>query len=233
MNIKQAAVTSFLSAWLITSSLFAQNPGQVLESQTERLRSLVVQGGGGGGQVVQGWGGGAVYYLPGFWSLAQESVRKEIDLVPEQDQKLLAISKDYQTKMNEFYAPLRDPKIPQEERTQKFKEAQEKLTTLNQDTTKQVKEILLPHQIKTLDQIDLRQKAATMLQYAPYVEKLNLSDEAKEKIKKKRDALNEAVAKLQREAFDEILQLLTPEQREQLKQPWQGQFQVPGQNPGK
>ena len=233
MNLSQAAVTGVFSALFVTSSLLAQNPGQPLEVQTERLRSLVVQGGAGGGQVVQGWGGGATYYLPVYWSLAQESVRREIDLVPEQDQKLLAISKDYQTKMNEFYAPLRDPKIPQEERTQKYKEAQEKLTTLNQEVTKQVKEILLPHQVKTLDQIDLRQKAATMLQYAPYVEKLNLSDETKDKIKKKRDALNEAVAKMQREAFDEILQLLTPEQREQLKQPWQGQYQAPAQNPAK
>jgi Spy/CpxP family protein refolding chaperone len=164
---------------------------------------------------------------------AMENVRKEIDLVAEQDQKLQAISKDYQAKVQEAYAPFRDPKMPQEERQTKYKESQEKLNVLNAEVTNQVKEVLLPHQIKTLDQIDLRQKAATMLQYGPYVEKLNLSDDTKEKIKKKRDALNEAVAKMQREAFDEILQLLTPEQREQLKQPWQAQFPGQGQPPAK
>ncbi len=169
----------------------------------ERANSIVVQA-GGQGQVQQVQGAGAwqqSYYLPGHWALAQESVRKEIDLVPEQEQKLQALSKEYMTKMNEMYAPLRDLKMSPEERTEKYKESQEKLKALTESTTKQVNEILLPHQQKTLERIDLRQKAAMMLQYGPYVDKLNLTEEAKEKIKKKRDALNEAVAKMQRETF--------------------------------
>jgi Spy/CpxP family protein refolding chaperone len=162
-------------------------------------------------------------YVPGFWQLSQESVQKEIDIVPDQLDKLKLISKEFLLKQREIYTGLQNADMTPDERTAAYAEMNKKAVELNEKYSGRVKDVLLPHQIKALEDIDFRNRAGMMLQWPQYVEKLNLTPEQKAQVKKNRDELAKKIQKANQEALDEVLQTLTPEQIDILKQPWPGQ----------
>src|SRR4051812_24532037 len=55
-------------------------------------------------------------YVPGYWQLSQESVQQEIDIVPEQLEKLKKVSKDFLEQQRELYTGLQNPQLTPEER---------------------------------------------------------------------------------------------------------------------
>lgn len=160
--------------------------------------------------------------LPGYWMLQNAETRKEIELVPEQAEKLEQIAQRYQQQLQDLYAPLRNRDISQEERTKLFRELSEKSNALLETTKKEIEAVLLPHQIEALKIIELRTRAAAYLRSPAVLERLGLTDEQKEKIRRNREELAEKLNQLQKEYFEEILQILTPEQIEKLKQPFSG-----------
>lgn len=176
---------------------------------------------GGGRPLVQPAQPQWYYSLPGFWMLGQEQVRKEIDFTAEQEEKLRKVAEKYQGKTQELTAAFRDPNLKPEDRQKAMQEYQTKWQDLQKDATKDVREVLLPQQIKTLETAELRQRVSGLLQYPQALERLNLNDAQKEQLKKNRDELAAKLHQLNKEAFEDVMKVLSPEQLETLKQPWQ------------
>ena len=194
---------------------------------------ILVQGGGGG------WAGGGqawqdyqAWNVPGFSALSQELVRKELDLVPEQTEEIKKLAKDFQTKLKDVYAPLQNRELPAEERLKIYQEVQQRITELNKEADQQVRKILLPQQVKVLETAELRNRIAGMLQYGVALERAGLSDEQRKQMAKNRAELAEKMYQLQKEAFEDALKILTPEQIDKLKMPMYA-GQQPGGNPKK
>lgn len=210
-----------------------QTEGFVMVQVGEKVpaQPIVVQGRGGVG-FGQAWGGG--FFLPGYWQLQNEQVRKEIELVPEQEEKLQKIAKQYQEKMRQYqekvqqiYAPLQNRDLSPEERTKLYKEMAEKAKQSQNDyqeaakwATEEAKKVLLPQQVKALEKIELRARAGMFLQSPWMLDRMGLSEQQKEKVKKNRAELAKKIHELEVQSFEEILKVLTPEQLEKIKQPW-------------
>ncbi|MFM7842741.1 MAG: hypothetical protein ACKPEY_00725 [Planctomycetota bacterium] len=160
------------------------------------------------------------FNIPGFYALAQELVRKEIDIVPEQEDELKKVAKESQDKMQEMYAPLRNATLSNEERMQMYQEMQKQMKEIQTQAEQRVRKILLPHQIKTLETVQLRIQIGNLLQYGPALERVGLTEQQKQRIQKNRAELAQKLHDLQREAFQEIMEVLTPEQVDLLKQPF-------------
>ena len=157
--------------------------------------------------------------LPGFWQLRMESVQKDLELVPEQIDKLKQLGKKYYEDMRAQQADYKNwGKMTPEERTAKYKELMEKRKQQAEAVSKEVEKILLPHQLEALRNINFRQMAPSMLYQQKVFETVGITDEQKAKIQKIRQELTEKYQQLQKESFDQILKVLTPEQQKKLKE---------------
>ncbi len=183
------------------SFAWAQQPGQ-------RSRGGFVPFFGGGGNI---------------GLLMRDDVRKELEIVDDQVKKIQALGDEMREQMRDLYSGLRD--LSQEERQAKFAELREKSAELQKELSAKVDEVLLPHQRDRLKQIGLqmqmRYRGTSGLLTDQLAEDLNITDEQKEKLRAKaeevRKSLEEQIAKARAEARDELLEVLTPEQREKLK----------------
>jgi Spy/CpxP family protein refolding chaperone len=99
-------------------------------------------------------------------------------------------------------------------------------TLLSANVDEQLKDILLPHQLKRFEQIrmqtQMRNGGLRSLEHEELVKLLGITDQQRDELKKKRavveDELRKKVEQLRKEALDEILTVLTPTQREKLKE---------------
>lgn len=172
------------------------------------------------------YGGGSTLGQSLYW-LTTPQIRKELEIVPEQQERLAQLQKDSQTKLSEAYKKLAD--VPQEERQQKYIELTKEL---GEESEKQVRDILLPMQIQRLKQILLQTKmqqmqwgGANAFIVDELAEELEISDEQKAKFAEKEKELRaeiqkktqEFYKKLQEETRAELLDVLTEEQRAKLQ----------------
>lgn len=176
--------------------------------------------GGSAASNAPAWQQYAFYNVPGYYALGQDLVRKEMQLVPEQEEELKKLAKESQQKIQDLYVPLRNQQLSNEERTKIFQDLQPKIKEVQSDVERQVKKILLPHQIKALEMAQLRTQIGNLLQYSPALDRVGLTGEQKKQILKNRAELAEKLYDLQKEAFEDVMKILTPEQIETLKQPW-------------
>jgi len=116
--------------------------------------------------------------------------------------------------------------MSQEEREQRMAEVREKMEKQRTEMEGKVKEILLPHQIKRLEQIQVQTRmrwagTSGALGSEELAEKLGITEEQREKLQAKQEEvqkkLAEKIAKARQEAQDEILSVLTPEQVKKIK----------------
>ena len=154
------------------------------------------------------WQQYAFYNLPGYYALGQDLVRKEMQLVPEQEEELKKLAKESQQKIQDLYVPLRNQQLSNEERTKIFQDLQPKIKEVQTDVERQVKKILLPHQIKALEMAQLRTQIGNLLQYSPALDRVGLTEEQKKKILKNRAELAEKLYDLQKEAFEDVMNVL-------------------------
>ena len=153
--------------------------------------------------------------------LRRDDVRKELELVDDQIEKLEEFSNRQRESGRELFAGLRD--LSREERAEKFREIFAKRA---EESQKEIGKILLPHQTKRLGQlaVQYRMRSGTSrgLTSGSVAEELGITEEQQEDIRKKAEEvqkeLNEKIAKLREEARDDILQALTPQQRAKFKQ---------------
>lgn len=157
--------------------------------------------------------------LPGFWQLRMKNVQEDLELVPEQIEELKALGKEYYEQMRAHRGDYKDwSSLSQEERQAKYKEIRERRKVEAEALRKKIEKVLLPHQLKALRDINLRSIGPSMLQQPRIAEKIGLSDEQKADIRKLREKLMADYRKLQKESFEKIFELLTPDQREKLRE---------------
>lgn len=152
--------------------------------------------------------------------LMNQDVVKELELVPEQQEKLRALGEKARDDMRDMFSGLRD--LNEEERRERFAEMREKMAEVQESLKEEVDEILLPQQRDRLAQIHFqsqnRRRGTTgALTSDAVVDALDISEEQLEEMQKKadevREELEEKIAKAREEAKDDILSVLTPAQR--------------------
>jgi Spy/CpxP family protein refolding chaperone len=168
------------------------------------------------------FGGGGILGLA-----ARDEVQQELQLVDEQKDKVRAIADDARNRardeMRGIFEQLRD--LNDEERRAKFEEIRTKLEAMNADMEKELDKVLLPHQLERLKQIDLqnkiRQRGSSALTSGDVASALNLTDEQRQKLEKRaaevQEELQTKIRKLQAEARQKMIDVLTPEQQAQLQ----------------
>ncbi len=190
------------------------------------------QGRGPGGRGGPGFGGGG----SSMYLLMSDQVRGELEIVPDQLEKLEAIGKKGREGMREMFSGMRD--LNEEERRAKWEEIRAKMQERQAALQEEVNTVLLPHQKERLEQLQvqsrMRRGAGQALEGGFLVEKLGITDAQKEQLAKVRaeveKELAEQMAKIRKEAEERILGVLTATQQEQLEK-MRGEafeFQRPG-----
>jgi hypothetical protein len=168
-------------------------------------------------------------YVPQTQSLQwliTPQIQKELEIVPEQKEQLDKLSRESQAKMAEAYKGLSE--VPAEERQSKYYEL---LRESTEATEKEVRKVLLPIQIKRLQQIVLQMKLQ-QLQWGmaagfasdELADELKITDEQRAEFQKKEKELREEIQKktqefykkLQEESREKLMDVLTPEQKQKL-----------------
>ncbi len=206
------------------------------QAQPDKRRGKGQRPGQRRGMVMAHAGGGASH-----WLLRSEQVQKELELVAEQKAKLKAIAEETQAQMRELYSGIRD--LKPEERRAKFAELREKSKDQAEKAAQQIKEVMLPKQRERFKQIQLQVRGVGALDDKEVSESLGITDEQKGKLKslregihKKRQAafggyrklspeerqkkmaeVRKQAQKLQEEAVQQALGVLTSEQRESFE----------------
>ncbi len=169
-------------------------------------------GGGPGGMMMGGFGVGASE----LGLLRRPDVQKELDLIPDQVKDLEKLSEDQRNGMRDLFSQLRN--LSQEQRTAKIRGMMEGIQ-------KKVDDILLPHQAKRLKQLALQQRlrggVSALLRDEKLTGELGISESEKQKIgakaKEIEDQLRKKMAELRKQAQDQLLKSLTPQQQAKLK----------------
>ncbi len=176
-----------------------------------------------------------LYGLPGYSMLGSESVQKELELSDEQKQKLREIAEQYRRQVQEGWRPEdRDTfrKLPPEEQKKQLAAQRERnakrMAEVAADTRAKIEAILLPRQVRRFEDIVFRARATVMLYNPRTLERLGVTDDQKERLRKVRDELQEKTQKLQQEAIDKTFRVLTPEQQAKLKEMMSEGFGFPG-----
>jgi hypothetical protein len=133
-------------------------------------------------------GGGAMMQAA---LLGNEKVQKELDLVDDQKKKIADLEGEMRISMRDMFSSLQD--LSGEERMTKMQE----LMKENQDKMqKKLADILLPHQLDRLKQIQLQAEGPMALFNADVIKELNLSTEQQDKMKTARDESGEKMRDL-------------------------------------
>ena len=194
---------------------------------------IVVRAAGDGGVLQYGglqFSGGA-YTNPMGQSLSNlwmPQMEKELEIVPEQKEAIAKLRTEVMEQMRSLWTNTGEGE-PQE-RMARYQEAAKKL---GEDTEKKLQEILLPHQIRRLTQINLQMKlsqtgygSAAALAGDDLAKELGLSEEQRAKLreteqevlKEVREKLAQFQKQLQEESREKLLGVLTASQRKKLEE---------------
>lgn len=154
--------------------------------------------------------------------LMREDVQGELDLVEDQVEDIKAMQDEMRNKMRDMFNDMREQGGGFDRDSM-----MEKMGEVNKEFESQVKEILLPHQFERLGQIkiqsDARRSGGATGGALPssLVEKLNITEEQQEAMKKKAEevkkSMDEKIAKIRAQAEEEVLSVLSAKQREEYK----------------
>lgn len=190
----------------------------LLSSGAMAQRGRGGQGGPGGfGGPGGGFGGGRL------GTVLRDDVMRDLEIIPDQEDKLRDLQDEMRDKMREQFEGLRD--LSDDERREAFQGMREKIEKLTADYDKEIDTILMPDQRAKLDQRVLAQSVqfggAGGLTNAAAARALGLTEDQQKKLQEKarevQEDLQAKIEKLRTEAEDEILAVLTPEQREKVK----------------
>ncbi|MEX2185976.1 MAG: hypothetical protein WD875_04240, partial [Pirellulales bacterium] len=163
--------------------------------------------------------------LPWVYSPQME---KELEIVDDQKEKLTRLRNDTMTELRDLYATMRDE--DRQEWARKYNEISSKLAD---DTDKRVSDILLPHQVRRLRQIALQMKlnstgygSSAGLANGEVADELGLTEAQKKRLKEKEQQLRveiqrktqEFYKQLREDAREELLSVLTEQQRRKLNE---------------
>jgi hypothetical protein len=191
-------------------------------------------------QGIQGAPGGYQYYynpmeqsLQWLW---REGIQKEIELVPEQKEKIDKIRKDYYAKTQRMYKDLQG--VDQAERGKKLYEMRKQLS---QEVEREIRKVLLKQQVDRMRQImlqmALRRYGSTRALNSDEIAKaLNITEEQRTKLQEAEQKARQEMQKkyrefynkLQEEMLEKVLSVLDDKQRTQLKEMMGERFEWSG-----
>ena len=178
--------------------------------------------------LAQGPGRGRGGFMPesNIRLLMSEGVQEELDLVEDQVAEIEELNEQMRTEMREMFMGMRD-QWQSEDREAMFEKMRNKMKELNDSFDSKTKEILLDHQMDRLQQIrfqsEARRRGGATGGNLPQslIEKLKITDEQLEELKAKAEEvkkkMEEKMAKLRKQAEEEVLSVLSKEQQEQYK----------------
>jgi hypothetical protein len=155
--------------------------------------------------------------------LRQDAVRKELELLDDQVANLEKLREDIREMMRDAINRLREGRDPDQpgpppDMRQVFESVQARAQA-------RLNEILLPHQMKRLQQLALqaRLRGGGFAMLSPDVgQQLGITDEQREQLREKAQRieadLRKKIAELRRQAQDELIALLTPEQQAKYRE---------------
>ena len=125
--------------------------------------------------------------------------------------------------MQGMFEGMRD--LSDEERQARFDEIRARLEEINKDAEAQMQNVLLPHQFERLKQIDLQSRmqrgGAAALTEGELADTLGLTESQREQIREKPEEvqkdLEEKISQLRIDARNQVLEVLTTEQRAKLE----------------
>jgi hypothetical protein len=195
------------------------------------LGQIVIRAGADGGayQMVNPMG----QSLQNLWMPQME---KELDIVPEQKEAIAKLRTEVSEKMRSLWTNTAegDP----QERMIRYQEAAKKLS---EDTERRIREILLPHQIRRLTQINLQMKlsqtgygSASALAGDDIAKELGISDDQKAKLRETEQAVMKEIRektqdfykRMQEESREKLLGVLTASQRKKLEEMTGAKFEM-------
>ncbi|PQO42493.1 hypothetical protein [Blastopirellula marina] len=188
---------------LASSSAMAQGPGGG--------RGF---GGPGGGR---GFGGGFGGFGGDLFSLLNnESVKKEIELVPSQSEDIDELNAEMRQEMQGAFRGMGRGATAEDR-----EEAMEKLQEVRESSEKKLARILMPKQLTRVKQIQVQQQmrgpGGLNLTGGNIAEELGLTEsqieELRAKAEKQQEELRAKMAQLRQEADNELIKMLTPEQQ--------------------
>ena len=153
--------------------------------------------------------------------LDDDDILNELDIVEDQRARLREIREQEMKKRQDFFNTIRGM---EPNKIGEF--VREFGTMLKADIDQQVADVLLPHQVKRLDQLRLqtsmRGMGARALETESLVKALGITDEQKQQLREKerevREDLQKKLEQLRKEAQEEVLTVLTDAQRKKLSE---------------
>lgn len=195
---------------------------------------LAQPGGGGRG----GGPGGPGAFGGGMIGLLQaDEVQQEIELMDDQREQVQALAQEMRDQIREeargMFQGMRD--LSREERRAQFDELRSHVEKMQSSMEGRLDQVLLPHQLDRLKQIDLQARVqrggADALTEGKLAETLGLTDAQREQLRQRAEEvqreLEEKIGQLRVEARGKLMEVLTPEQRTQLESMLGEEFAVP------
>jgi Spy/CpxP family protein refolding chaperone len=207
---------ALLGIFMLSSSVMAQPPG---------------------GRGFRGPGGPG-FFGGGTLGLMQiQEVQREIELSEDQQAELRSLGETVRDEIGQemqgMFQGMRD--LSDEERQARFAEIGARMQEINRGVEKRMQKVLLPHQYDRVKQIELQSRlqlgGAAALTEGELAETLGLTEDQREQIREKSEEvqrdLNDKINQLRVEARNQLLEVLTPEQRAKLESMMGSEFTLP------
>lgn len=184
--------------------------------------------GGPGGR--GGFGGPGGRGIAGL--LRSDQVRQELEVSDDQLADLEAMGEELRDQMRSMFEGMRD--LTPEERRERFQSMRDDMRDIQAQAEERVSEILLPHQVARLKEINLQQQVRrgglSGALEGGLAEELGIGDDQREQLLTKAQELQrelqEKIEQLRNDAREELMDLLTPEQRSKLESMMGSEFQM-------
>lgn len=220
--------TAVLSAFILFATVA---DGQEVEQPQQAGTGIVITAASDGTaiRVVNSAPLNGAYFLPMMiggnlgassnW-LHDPQVQKELGLLAEQMDKIKELKTSAAKRQTEMFKAMRE--VTPEKRGEFLSEMQQ---VLRDDLEKQITNVLLPHQAQRLDEVAMQmhmsRSGSRALQSKKMAQLLGLSEKQQRELRKKQaevqKRLADQIAKLRKEAQQELIGVLTPKQQKKLE----------------
>lgn len=193
---------------------------------------MVIQMSPGVGMGFGGIGGGSDQLS----MLSNQQIREDLQLADDQWKEVQRIQSDFQSQMRAAMNGVMEGGFKPE----RAGELKEKLEAVRTEMTGRLGQVLLPHQLTRLEQLGrhVQMKSSELgdsMFAGSIAEELGLTDEQKERLRERAEELRAEmqaeIRKMQAEAREKLLEELTPEQREKLKEMLGDEFDYQPEDP--
>jgi Spy/CpxP family protein refolding chaperone len=189
-----------------------------------------------------GPGGPGGFFGGGIAGLVQmPEVQREVELTDDQKTELGKLRNEIRdqirNQMQDSFNGMRD--LSDEERQARIDQIRTQMDTIRKDVEAKLQKVLLPNQFDRLKQIDLQSRVqregAAALTSGELADQLGLTDEQREQLQQKSEQVQQdlqtKIRQARLDARNQLLDVLTAEQRAKLETLMGAKFDLPEPNP--